>query len=177
MVGRAVRDAEAAGDGYDCRNMSASAPHIGGNVSEEATAVEAGESERQRIEALMRHLIELRAAGDVAGLAAFAAPDIVFKTGIRRAHPFHSEYHGVEACAKLLRDVNVCYENLGSRLNKLVIDGDRVAMHRTARIRNRGTGRAVDIGMWNFVTFRNGLIVEFAEYPDTEAFAQLEAAD
>ena len=53
----------------------------------------------------------------------------------------------------------------------------RVAMHRTARIRNRGTGRAVDIGMWNFVTFRNGLIVEFAEYPDTEAFAQLEAAD
>lgn len=172
-----MRNAEADSGGYDCRNMSAYAPRIGGNVSEEATTVEARESERQRIEALMRRLIELRAAGDVAGLAAFAAPDIVFKTGIGRAHPFHAEYRGVEACAKLLRDVNVYYENLGSRLNKLLIDGDRVAMHRTARIRNRGTGRAVDIGMWNFVTFRDCLIVEFAEYPDTEAFAQLDAAD
>jgi len=132
---------------------------------------------RQRMEALVRRLIELRAAGDVDGLVAFAAPGIVFKTGIGRAHPFHAEYRGVEACANLVRDVNVNYENLGSRLNKLLIDGDRIAIHRTARIRNRGTGRAVDVDMWNFVKFRDGLIVEFAEYPDTEAFARLDRND
>lgn len=137
----------------------------------------AGDGDRQRMEALVRRLIELRAAGDVDGLVAFAAPDIVFKTGIGRAHPFHAEYRGIEACANLVRNVNVNYENLGSRLNKLLIDGDRIAIHRTARIRNRGTGRAVDVDMWNFVTFRDGLIVEFAEYPDTEAFARLDETD
>lgn len=145
-------------------------------MSEETTTLDEKALERQRIEACLRRLIELRAAGDVDGIVAFAAPDIVFRTGIGRAHPFHAEYKGREACAKLVRDVNVNYENLGSRLNKLVIDGDRIAMHRTARIRNRGTGRAVDIDMWNFVKFRDQLIVEFAEYPDTASFALLDEA-
>ena len=143
-------------------------------MSEEATTLDEQGLERQRIEACMRRLIELRAAGDVDGLVAYAAPDIVFKTSIGRAHPFHAEYRGREACAKLVRDVNVNYENLGSRLNKLVIDGDSIAMHRTARIRNRGTGRAVDIDMWNFVKLRDKLIIEFAEYPDTQAFGRLD---
>lgn len=140
---------------------------------ENATTCEAQQEARARIEACIAKLIDLRAAGDVDGLVGYAAPDIVFKTGIGRAHPFHTEYRGVEACAQLVRDVNVYYENLGSRLNRLLVDGDRVALHRTTRIRNRGTGRAVDVDMWNFVRFRDGLIVEFAEYPDTEAFARL----
>ena len=140
----------------------------------EAPMLDTEASQRQRIEACLRRLMELRARGDIDGLLAYAAPDIVFKTGVGRAHPFHSEYRGREACAKLVRDVNVNYENLDSRLNKLVIDGDSIAMHRTARIRNRGTGRAVDIDMWNFVEFRDDLIVEFSEYPDTQAFARLD---
>ena len=144
---------------------------------ENATTREAQQEARARIEACIAKLIELRAAGDVDGLVRYAAPDIVFKTGIGRAHPFHAEYKGIEACANLVRDVNVYYENLGSRLNKLLIDGDQVALHRTTRIRNRGTGRAVEVDMWNFVRFRDGLIAEFAEYPDTEAFARLDATD
>lgn len=149
----------------------------GGQVDSAQPTSGADDGDRQRMEALVHRLIDLRAAGDVDGLVAFAAPDIVFKTGIGRAHPFHAEYRGVEACANLVRNVNVSYENLGSRLNKLLIDGDRIAIHRTARIRNRGTGRAVDVDMWNFVTFRDGLIVEFAEYPDTEAFARLDETE
>ncbi len=143
------------------------------NVEGVSTASQA----RQRIEDCVRRLIDLRAAGDVDGLVAYAAPDIVFRTGIGRAAPFHAEYRGVEACADLVRQVNICYENLGSRLNRLLIEGDRVALHRTTSIRNRGVGRIVDVDMWNFVRFRDGLIVEFAEYPDTEAFARLDAAD
>ena len=102
----------------------------------EAPSVMEAQDQRQRIEACIRRLIELRAAGDVDGLVAYAAPDIVFKTGIGRNAPFHGEYRGIEACANLVRHVNVNYENLGSRLNRLLIDGDRVALHRTARIRS-----------------------------------------
>lgn len=149
----------------------------GKRLEETSTALETRAQERERTEARLRRLIELRAAGDVDGLVAFAAPDIVFKTGIGRAAPFHAEYSGIEACANLVRQVNINYENLGSRINRLLIDGDRVALHRTTRIRNRGTGRAVDVDMWDFVRFRDGLIVEFAEFPDTEAFARLDAAE
>ena len=148
-----------------------------GERVENSASPKSPDMRRQHVDGLIRRLIELRAAGDVDGLVAFAAPDIVFKTGIGRAAPLQAECKGVEACARLVRQVNVNYENLGSRLNKLLIDGDRVALHRTARIRNRGTGRAVDVDMWNFVKFRDGLIVEFAEYPDTEAFARLDASD
>lgn len=149
----------------------------GTNANDAPELSDAGSNDRRRIAALIERLAELRAAGDVDGLVAYVAPDIVFKTGIGRSHPFHAECKGVEACADLVRQVNVSYENLGSRVNRLLIDGDNVAIHRTARIRNRGTGRAVDIDMWNFVRFRDGLIVEFAEYPDTEAFARLDASD
>ena len=165
--------------GYDRQlRFGAGMPNFerGDDVAEAPSVIEA-QDQRQSIEACIRRLIELRAAGDVDGLVAYAAPDIVFKTGIGRAHPFHAEYKGIEACANLVRDVNVYYENLGSRLNKLLIDGDQVALHRTTRIRNRGTGRAVEVDMWNFVRFRDGLIAEFAEYPDTEAFARLDATD
>ena len=110
----------------------------------------------------------------VEALLAYAAPDIVVRTSVGRNHPFHADCEGFEACADMARAVNIAYENLGSRVNRLLIDGDRVAVHRTTRIRNRGTGRAVDVDMWNFITFRDDLVVEISEYPDTAAFAILD---
>lgn len=142
-----------------------------------ATIADPKDDARRQIEARIRSLMDMRARGDVDGLVAAAAPDVVFKTNCGRAHPFHTEYRGIEACADLARHVNVNYENLGSRLNRMLVDGNRAAIQRTARIRNRGTGRALDIEIWNFVRFRDGLVVEFAEYPDTAAFAQLDASD
>ena len=52
---------------------------------ENATTGVAQQEARARIEACIAKLIELRAAGDVDGLVRYAAPDIVFKTGIGRA--------------------------------------------------------------------------------------------
>lgn len=130
---------------------------------------------RQEILAILSQLLELKAAGDVKALLAFATPDVVFRTSVGRIHPFHTDCEGFQACADMARAVNVAYENLGSRINRVLIEGDRVAMHRTVRIRNRGTGRAVDIDMWNFLTFRGGLVAEISEYPDMVAFAALDA--
>ena len=133
--------------------------------------------DRATVEGWLQRMIALRAAGDVEAQLAFAAPDIVFRTTAGRNHPFHANCEGIDACAAMARAVNVAYENLGSRINRLLIDGDRVAVQRTTRIRNRGTGRAVDVDVWNFITFRDGLVVEISEYPDTEAFACLDGRD
>jgi ketosteroid isomerase-like protein len=74
----------------------------------------------------------------------------------------------------MLAEIDMRYENLGSVIHEFMIDGEQVALHRTATIRNRGTGATMDVDICNFARFRDGLIVEFSEYPDTAAIARLE---
>ena len=133
--------------------------------------------DRELIERRIYELAELRARGDVAGMLRYAAPDIVIRCGDRRDYPFHAPREGKEAAGEFGHVVNIAYENLGSEITSLLIDGDRVALHRTATIRNRGTGNTVKIDFCNFLRFRDGLVVEFSEYADTAAFARLESSE
>nr|WP_298422750.1 nuclear transport factor 2 family protein [Rhodoblastus sp.] len=59
-------------------------------------------------------------------------------------------------------------------MHELVIDGDRAALHRTSRLRNRGTGETISIDVCDFFRFRDGLVVEFSEYPDFAALQRLD---
>jgi ketosteroid isomerase-like protein len=133
------------------------------------------EVDRELIESRVRALVDLRAKGDLAAMLEYAAPDIKIHVGSWRGYPFHAARSGKEDVAELGRAVIVAYENLGSTINELLIDGDSVALHRTARIRNRGTGKTIEVEICDFLKFRDGLVVEFREYPDTAAFARLDA--
>lgn len=124
----------------------------------------------QRVHALLGCLV----AGDIDGMVKYAAPDLAYTGGTWRSYPFLKECKGREACLTMLREVNIYYETLGCEINRIAIDGDRVALHRRATIRNRGAGVVVDIDICNFLKFRDGLVVEFSEYPDTMAVARLE---
>ena len=130
-------------------------------------------ADRALIEQRVRRILELRADGDIAGMLEFVAPDIVYTGGTWRRFPMQGRHEGRRAVGDMVRQMNILFENLGSTINKLLIDGDRVAVHRTSTIRNRGAGAAVAVEIWNFVRFRDGLVVEFSEYPDTQAFASL----
>jgi uncharacterized protein len=130
--------------------------------------------DRELIEVRVRALLDLRSNNNVLEMLKYVAPDVQYKVGSWRAYPFHASRTGIEELAELGRAVVVAYENLGSTINELVIDGDRVAIQRTAKIRNRGTGKTIDVEICNFIRFRDGLVVEFSEYPDTVAFAKLE---
>ena len=130
--------------------------------------------DRDLIERRIYELADLRARGDMAGMMRYAAPDIVIKCGVHRDYPFHACREGKDAAGDLGQAVNIAYENLGSEITSLLIDGDRVALHRTATIRNRGTGKSIKIDICNFLRFRDGLVDEFSEYADTAAFARLD---
>ncbi len=69
--------------------------------------------------------------------------------------------------------IAVQFENLGSVVHDLVIDGDRVAMRRTSIIRNRGTGSSAEVDIADFIRFRDGLVVELTEIADSVALARL----
>ncbi len=141
------------------------------------TSRQLSQLDRELIERRIHFLADARARGDVAGMLKYAAPDIVFKVGGGLSYPFYKTCTGKDSCGYMAHAVNVAYENFGSTINSLLIDGDRVALQRTASIRNRGTGRSVSVEICNFLRFRDGLVVEFSEFPDTAAFAQLENPD
>ncbi len=48
-----------------------------------------------------------------------------------------------------------------------IVDGDRIAMRGSTAWTNRKTGRTIETRKADFVTFRDGKIVEFEEFYDT----------
>ena len=115
-------------------------------------------------------MIDRRADSDVEGMLEYAAPDIVCRSfGAWSLATFPKPVTGKAAVAEAYRMLNIKYENLGSTVHEFLIDGDRVALHRTTEVRNRGTSQVYRFDVINFVRFREGLIVEFCEYPDASA--------
>jgi uncharacterized protein len=134
-----------------------------------------GELDREMIEHRLRAIFERRAEGDVPGMLEYAAEDILYSTrGNWTLYPFVRTVRGKEAVRQILATVDVMYENFGSTIHELVIDGDRAALHRTSHLRNRGTGERISIDVCDFARFRDGLIVEFAEYPDSAALMRID---
>jgi ketosteroid isomerase-like protein len=135
-----------------------------------------GALDREMIEHRIRTIFERRAAGDLRGIMDYAADDVVYRTqGGWTLYPFSRPMHGKAALGQMLATIDVMFENLGSTIHELVIDGDRAALHRTSKMRNRGSGAVVCVDVCDFMRFRDGLVVEFSEYPDSAAIARLEA--
>ena len=117
----------------------------------------------------------MRAAGDLRGMLELAAEDVVYNMrGNWAGFPYTRPVRGKKMVAEALAMIAVQFENLGSVVHDLVIDGDRVAVRRTAKIRHRGTGKVGEVDIADFVRFRDGLVVEFTEVADFMALAQLE---
>jgi len=126
------------------------------------------------IERRVRMFCELRADGNFPSMLEYAAPDVrCFLRGQWSLAIYPRPLVGREEVGEAYRQLNIKYENLGSIIHELVIDGDRVALHRTTTIRNRGAGRIHAFDVVNFIRFRDGLVVEFSEYPDFAALAAL----
>jgi ketosteroid isomerase-like protein len=124
-----------------------------------------GDLDREQIEQRIRLLFEKWARGDIEGMVGYLAPDVVFPsngfwTGVPA--PLRSR----EQVAKTLRRLGGALENIVSVLHEIVIDGDRVVVHRTAVGRRRDNGRRYQCDFIDFFRFRDGLVVEFSEYPD-----------
>ena len=125
-----------------------------------------GALDREMIEHRIRTLFERRAEGDLPGIMDYAADDIVYHTrGLWTLYPFSQPVRGKALVGQMLAMIEVMYENLGSTIYELVIDGDRAALHRTSRMRNRGTGALLSVDVCDFVRFRDGMVIEFSDIP------------
>ena len=134
-----------------------------------------GVLDRELIEKRIHALLDMRAAGDLRGMLEHAAEDVVYNVrGNWAAFPYTRPVRGKKLVAEAIAMIAMQFENLGSVVHDLVIDGDRVAVRRTAKLRHRGTGKVGEVDIADFVRFRDGLVVEFTEVADSMALAQLE---
>jgi len=125
-----------------------------------------------RVEAINDRLV----ARDLPGLLAFFSDEVDFELiGNWSIFPSSGRGHGKEAWTRALATIYTEVENLGSTVHDVVIDGEWVALRRTTRLRNYGTGRVGDVEIADFLRFRDGLIVEITEIVDSQAIARLEA--
>ncbi len=131
--------------------------------------------DRELIETRIHRLCDMRSADDLRGILDYAAEDIVYEArGHWMSFPFQGSVKGKAQVAKALMSIATQFENLGSTVRKIVIDGEQVAVWRTSRLRHRGTGKAANIEVADFLRFRDGLVVEFLEIADSTSLAQLD---
>lgn len=119
------------------------------------------------MEQRVHELFALRAKGDFEAMLAQYAPDFVYvPCGSWTRLPLMADRCDRATFAELLRLVIIEFEDLGGPIHELVVDGDRVAVHRTMRLRNRGTGGLAEVDEWVYLRIRDGLFVEMASYVD-----------
>ena len=133
-----------------------------------------GNLDREQIERRIRLLFDRWAQGDIDGLIEYLAPDVSFPSlGFWTGVP--APLSGRDAVAAHFRKYGAALENIVTILHEVVIDGDRAVVHRTAVGRRRDTGRRYQCDFIDFFRFRDGLVVEFSDYPDA-AWIEAEAA-
>jgi ketosteroid isomerase-like protein len=131
--------------------------------------------DRALFETRIRQMLELCAAGNLAAMMDHVSEDIVYEmVGNWSMFPFSQPVRGKEAFAHALGFIFTHFQSLGSDIHDIVVDGDRVAVRRTTRLRNIGTNLEDDIAVMDFVRFRDGLLVELTELVDSLAMARLE---
>ncbi|WP_374545120.1 nuclear transport factor 2 family protein [Rhodoblastus sp.] len=134
-----------------------------------------GAVDRELIEKRIRAMARMHSDGNIRDLMAYVADDVIYNVkGNWMAFPYSRPIRGKEEVAQALAMIAVQFQNLGSVIHDLVIDGDRAAVRRTAMIRHRGTGKIGEIDVADFIRFRDGLVVELTEIADSAALADLD---
>jgi ketosteroid isomerase-like protein len=131
--------------------------------------------DRELIESRVELILGLRKANRLREMMDYIAEDIVYNvSGNWMALPFVGQVKGKANMARALVSIATQFENLGSEIHDLLIEGERVALRRTSRVRHRGTNRVADVAIVDFLRFRDGLVIELSEVTDSLKLTQLE---
>lgn len=130
--------------------------------------------DREGIERKVRAHYAALGRGDIKTVLSGMAESVVYEvSGAWDVYPSHARREGLEATKEILTFLNREFETLGSTLQDLLIDGEKVATRRVVRLRHRGTNAVGDVGIVGFLRFREGLLIEVSDYPDTAMVERL----
>ncbi len=128
--------------------------------------------ERDAREAMLREVWNERIKRGSAALAAYCHEHFeLHLVGDTTAIPFARSHFGLEAVCAMVDQINMEFEFMQFWIYRILIDGDRVALHRAANVRHRGTGARGYSESLDYLTIRDGKIVSMTEFFDTRAVA------
>jgi ketosteroid isomerase-like protein len=122
---------------------------------------------RERLKSMLFHMDK----GDIDGMLEHIAPDVVCfpRNSWGHAH-YPRQVVGREAMREAFRQRYINYVVTYSVIHKMLIDGDDVAVHRTATLQERGSSVSHTFDCILMVRFRAGLVIEFCVLPDGSAY-------
>ncbi len=139
--------------------------------SDASAATGGGEpSGRALIQKRIQEIFALRVAGDIEGLMAYVADEVVCFPATNWGHaryPYTLRGKAAVREAFLLREVN--YAILPSTIHRILIDGDQAIVYRTCQVQSRGGGKRLTFDSVDTFRFRDGLVIEFNELCDGTA--------
>ena len=113
---------------------------------------------------------------DIALMRELCSPDVVCEfVGDRTTVSHAGRHRGVEALINIVRSIEVEFEQLGTAMPEVIVDGGAAAARRIVEWRHRGTGRCGQVQLADFVRFEDGRIVEIVEFRDSMALLQMQA--
>jgi ketosteroid isomerase-like protein len=129
------------------------------------------ELDRELLVNRLKAIFDRREAGDIDGMLVFASPDIVCFPASTWGHArYPRPIVGKEAVREAFLQRHINYVNMVTTVNRILVDGDQAAVHRTTTIRERGGGKEYTFDCIDFFRFRDGLVTEFQEFPDGSAY-------
>jgi ketosteroid isomerase-like protein len=88
------------------------------------------------------------------------------------AIPFARVHRGLDAARALTDRIDLEFEFLSFQIERLLVDGDRAAVHWTAHLRHPGTSARGMIESFDHIVFRDDKIVTVTKFFDTAQTAQ-----
>ena len=125
---------------------------------------------RELIGSVLKSLYDRRAAGDIEGMLNLLAPDVVCFPDRTWGHAHYPRrIVGKEAVREAFLQRHINYVFVEMEVHRTLIDGEQAAVHRTTKLRERGSGVTYTFNSVSFFRFRDGLIIELSELPDGSA--------
>jgi ketosteroid isomerase-like protein len=81
--------------------------------------------------------------------------------------PYLGRQHGKAAIAETMKKIHEKYELLSYQPISLLVEKDDAGVIVMVRLRQRGSGRVIQLLLAHFIRFRNGRIVELREFMDS----------
>ncbi|MGL4241557.1 MAG: nuclear transport factor 2 family protein, partial [Beijerinckiaceae bacterium] len=129
-------------------------------------------SARDRHEDLLRSFRIARAADGAAAVERFFTEDgELHVIGDPTSIPFARSHYGRDAARELVRQIDLEFACESFAVEKVLVDGDRAAMHWTAIVKHHGTGARGRVESLDHVLLRDGRICSLTEFFDTAATA------
>ena len=132
---------------------------------------------RSEIEKFINNTYEERRNGNIEKLLSCFHPNCRFRiAGSERMGPLSAHIEGRESFRPMLQALIDNWDFAEFQTERLYVDGETVFAHRLGTIRHVPTGIPIVTEILDMITVREGKIVEFVEFLDTDAIANVAGA-